>query len=147
MAKSDTDTRAPKLPKRVAGVKLSKRTRERGGQIVALMKHPIVAPLALATVAAGFAAMKDARVRAAADRARTKAGEAASNLSHGAAVVGSAIAAKASEGKRRVGDAYRHASEAYDAAHTNGTGNGSKRTTATRRSPAKGPVKETAPTH
>ncbi|MBB4631321.1 hypothetical protein [Sphingosinicella soli] len=124
MPKTDT-TKTQKLPKRVAGVKLSKPMRIRGGKLLAALKHPVVAPLALAAVAAGAVALKDNdRVRSAAGKARTKAGEAASGLGHGAAVIGSAVAAKASAGKRRVGEAYQHASEAYDASHGNGTGNG-----------------------
>ncbi len=129
------------LPKQIAGLQLSKRAPTRGMKMLALLRHPIVAPLALAAVTAGIAAFKDARVRAAAERARVKAGEKAAELKHGAAVVGSAvgsaIAEKAAEGKRRIGEAYRNASEAYDAAHTFGTTNGDATPPPTRRIPAK----------
>ena len=126
MANTRDTTESPKLPKRVAGIKLSKPMRIRGGKLLAALKHPVVAPLALAAVAAGAVVLKDnQRVRAAAGKARAKAGEAASSLGHGAAVIGSAVAAKASEGKRRMGEAYQHASAAYDAGHS---GNGAGKT-------------------
>lgn len=145
MANIRDTTETPKLPKRVAGIKLSKPIRIRGGKVLAALKHPMVAPLALAAVAAGVVVLKDnERVRVAAGKARAKAGEAASSLGHGAAVLGSAMAAKASEGKRRVGEAYQNASDAYDASRANGQSNGGK--TATRRS-GRAATSTVTPTH
>lgn len=112
--------KSTKLPKRIAGVKIPKKLRKRGGKMVDMLAHPLVADVAAAALLAAAQAIKESkRVRSATATAREKAGELANEAGDGAASLGTVIAAKANEGARRLGAAYEAMSEGA------GNGNGS----------------------
>lgn len=62
-------TKATKLPKRIAGVKLSKKLRKRGGKVLDLLRHPLTADIAAAAMVAMAAAVRES------ERARKAAGD------------------------------------------------------------------------
>ena len=81
-----------RLPKRLAGVKLSKPLRKRGAQMLDLLSRPIVADLVAAALAAGAVALaRNKRVRGAAASAGNRAGKAAASA--GATVAATALEA------------------------------------------------------
>lgn len=97
--------KATKLPKRIVGVKLSKRMRKRGGKLLDLVRHPLAAEIATAALVAAVAVIKDdERVRAAAAKTRDKAGAAASGLGQGVANLGASVAARASRAYQEAAD-------------------------------------------
>lgn len=88
-----------RLPKRVAGMKLSKPLRKRGGQLLDFLTRPVVADLLAAALAAGVAALaENRRVRGAAVDARNRAGKAVTTA-------GAAVATTASEAGRQAAKA------------------------------------------
>jgi hypothetical protein len=99
-----------KVPKTIAGVKVPKELRK-GGQFAKLMHDPMVREIALAALAAGLAARKDARQ--AAKRAARDAGQAADDVAvsagQGAGWVKAALGAAAVEAGRMVIDAIEDA--------------------------------------
>lgn len=91
MAKND----ATRFPKRIAGIRLSKRLRRRGGRMLDFLGGPVAANLAAAALIAGIAALgRNKRVRRAAAEARDRAGKVA-------ATAGAAVTETASEARRR----------------------------------------------
>lgn len=112
-------SKSTKLPKRIMGVKVPKRLRKRGGRLVDLTAHPLVADVAAAALIAAAAAIRDnKKVRKTADKAYGRAGDLASEAGAGAASLGTIIAAKANEGARRL-------SAACEAMGDGGDGGGS----------------------
>jgi hypothetical protein len=83
-----------KLPKRIAGVKIPKKVRKRGGQIYALLESPVVAHIA----AAGLIAIANSLATSGPAK---KAGKAAK---HAAADTGEATVEAASAGAANVAD-------------------------------------------
>lgn len=98
---------AKKGPKRIAGIKVPKRMRKRLGKAGGVLQHPLVADLTAAALIAAAAALRDnKKVRSAARKAKSKAGDAANEVGAGVASLGTIIAAKAREGAEYMGDAY-----------------------------------------
>lgn len=93
-----------KLPKHIAGVTIPRALREEGGALVDLMRHPVIAGLA----AAGLAALSDAiresgKPKSGAPTAAhtTPGSRTASDLGQGAAILGTMIAARALESLKK----------------------------------------------
>jgi len=90
-----------KLPKTIAGVTLPKTLRSEGGALIDLMRHPAIAGLA----AAGLAALADAIREGGKPRAdpasADKASRSAIDFGQGAAIIGTMIAARLAEGGSR----------------------------------------------
>jgi hypothetical protein len=112
-----------KLPKTIAGVKVPKELRK-GGQFARFMKDPLVREIALAALAAGLAARKDAR--RAAKKAAVDVGDAAEgaaeDVGRGAGWVKAAVGAAAVEAGRMVIEAIEDAGSRSKAGATNGKG-------------------------
>jgi hypothetical protein len=90
--------KGPKLPKRIAGVKVPKELREPGGKLLAAVQNPLVIDLAAAALAAAAARMRDT-----ADQARGPgAGPRRPDD------LGAILTATALEGVRRLGEATRN---------------------------------------
>ena len=82
-----------KLPKRIAGVKISKKLRKRGAPLYALISNPMVRTVAADILAVGLLAAADALTKQPkVKKAARKAGKAAK---HGAEDVGEAASAGA----------------------------------------------------
>lgn len=85
-----------KLPKTIAGVKVPKPLRKRGGKVIEALNHPLVSDLAAAALLAAAAALRDNKgVRAAAGEAKRKSGATLED-------VVSTVAAIAEEGVRKM---------------------------------------------
>jgi hypothetical protein len=95
-----------KLPKTIAGVKVPKELRK-GGQFARFMSDPIIREIALAALAAGLAARKDARqaAKSAVRDVGEAAEDAAEEVGRGAGWVKAALGAAALEAGRMVIDA------------------------------------------
>lgn len=113
--------KATKLPKKIAGVKVPKTLRKKGGKVVDALSHPLVADIAAAALLAAAAALRDnKKVRAAAVTAKDEAGDAASGVAGGADSLGTLIAAKAAKTAREFGKAYAVAEAADDEGKSEG---------------------------
>ncbi len=112
-----------KLPKTIAGVKVPKELRK-GGQFAKFMQDPLVREIALAALAAGLAARKDAR--RAAKKAARDVGDAAEGVAadagQGAGWVKAALGAAAVEAGRMVIDAIEDAGTRTKGSAANGKG-------------------------
>jgi hypothetical protein len=84
---------APKLPKRIAGIKVPKELREPGGKLLEAVRHPLVMDVAAAALMAAAAGLR--KGAPAAGAATPKPG----------ADIGSLLTATALEGVRRLSDA------------------------------------------
>ena len=90
-----------KLPKTIAGVTIPKTLRSEGGALIDLMRHPAIAGLAAAGLAALTDAIREGGKPKSAEPA-DKASRAAVDFGQGAAIIGTMIAARLAEsGKRR----------------------------------------------
>ncbi|MBB5686839.1 hypothetical protein [Sphingobium boeckii] len=98
--KAAKKTKPTKLPKHIAGVTIPKMLREEGGALVDLMRHPLVASIAAAGLAALSEAIRDStKPKSAATP--PPAGKAAVDLGQGAAILGTMIAARAIESLKK----------------------------------------------
>lgn len=90
-------TRNPtRLPKRVAGVRLPKQLRTRGGRLVDILSNPLITAFAVPVLIAGAVAIRNSKaVRAAAVKARNKARGVMHNLTERAGSLTRAIGAGA----------------------------------------------------
>ncbi len=88
---------APKLPKRIAGIKVPKELREPGGKLLEAVRHPLVMDVAAAALMAAAAGLRKGGPGAGAD-----AGVATPKP---AADLGALLTATALEGVRRLSDA------------------------------------------
>lgn len=104
-AKSGT----PRLPKRVAGIKVPKELREPGGKLLEAVRHPLVMDVAAAALIAAAAGLRNAGTASASAR-RSDAPKPKPDGDLGALLTAAAL-----EGVRRLGDA----------AGRKGNGNGS----------------------
>jgi hypothetical protein len=88
---------APKLPKRIAGIKVPKELREPGGKLLEAVRHPLVMDVAAAALMAAAAGLRKggSTDRPGAGAPQPKAG----------ADIGALLTATALEGVRRLGDA------------------------------------------
>lgn len=86
---------APKLPKRIAGVKVPKELREPGGKLLEAVRHPLVMDVAAAALMAAAAGLRKSGSGAGAGSAGPKP----------AADLGTLLTATALEGVRRLSDA------------------------------------------
>lgn len=103
-AKAPKKAKATKLPKEIGGIAIPKALRKEGGALVDLMRHPLVAELATAGLAALTIAIRDGgKPRAAAPDGdeSPKAAKSAIDFGQGAAILGTMIAAKAIEGLKK----------------------------------------------
>ena len=100
-----------RLPKRIAGVKVPKKLRKRGGDVYALLQNPMVRNVVADMVAAGLIAAADAisktpEVRKAGKKAKRAAGdtaEAASDAARtGAGNVGNVLAFAARQAAKAI---------------------------------------------
>ena len=88
---------APKLPKRIAGIKVPKELREPGGKLLEAVRHPLVMDVAAAALMAAAAGLRKGADKpgAGAGAPQPKAGP----------DIGALLTATALEGVRRLGDA------------------------------------------
>ena len=89
-----------KLPKTIAGVTLPKTLRSEGGALIDLLRHPAIAGLAAAGLAALTDAIRDGGTPRAADTP-DKTSRTAIDFGQGAAIIGTMIAARLAEGGTR----------------------------------------------
>lgn len=95
-----------KLPKEIGGIAIPKTLRKEGGALVDLMRHPLVAELVTAGLAALTIAVRDSgkpkSVEPDGDEApKSAAPKSAIDFGQGAAILGTMIAAKAIEGLKK----------------------------------------------
>jgi hypothetical protein len=90
-----------KLPKRIAGVKISKKLRKRGGQAQVLLQNPLIADIvAMGLLAAADAIARKPKVKKAGKAAKKAAGDTAEAAGKGAIDLASLFEAAAREGAR-----------------------------------------------
>ena len=90
-----------KLPKRIAGVKISKKLRKRGGKLYALVNNPLIADLvAVALLAAADRISKQPKVKKAGKAAKHAAADSAEAAGENVIDFASIVALAAREGAR-----------------------------------------------
>jgi len=92
--------KATRLPKTIAGVAIPKTLRSEGGALIDLLRHPAIAGLAAAGLAALTDAIRDGGTPRAADTP-DKTSRTAIDFGQGAAIIGTMIAARLAEGGTR----------------------------------------------
>lgn len=94
---------AKKLPKRIAGVKIPKKLRKRGGKFYAVLSSPVVANIiAVGLIAAADALSKQKPVKKAGKKAKHAAADATEAAGSGASNVIDFIAFAAREGAKAI---------------------------------------------
>ena len=89
-----------KLPKKIAGMTIPKALRTEGGALVDLMRHPVIAGLAAAGLAALTDAIRENGKPDAGPATPERASRAAIDFGQGAAILGTMIAARVIEGNK-----------------------------------------------
>lgn len=102
--KGKTKAGKPKLPKSIGGMKIPKDLRKDGEKLIALLKHPLVAEMAVAGALAFAEGMRDKRKPRAAEtgsgdaaETRRNTGKTLGELGEVAAIIGTALAARANK--------------------------------------------------
>jgi hypothetical protein len=88
----------PKLPKRIAGIKVPKELREPGGKLLDAVRHPLVMDVAAAALMAAAAGLRRTGPGDGADAGAPRPATPGADL-------GALLAATALDGVRRLGDA------------------------------------------
>ena len=92
-----------RLPKRIAGVKIPKKLRKRGGNFYAVLKNPLVADLvAVALVAAADRIARQPKVKAARKKAKAAAADTAQASASNVVDFASILATAAREGAKAI---------------------------------------------
>ena len=92
-----------KLPKKIAGVKIPKKLRKRGGKIYAVLKNPIVANVvAMALIAAADRISRKAKVKKAGKKAKHAAVDTAQAAESNVIDFASILATAAREGAKAI---------------------------------------------
>jgi hypothetical protein len=103
----------PKLPKRIAGIKVPKELREPGGKLLDAVRHPLVMDVAAAALMAAAAGLRKSG-------SGDGAAAGAPRTAKPGADLGTLLAATALEGVRRLGDAAARQNQGNGAADGKG---------------------------